>query len=70
MDNIQNFKCPCCDAGLEFYPLNGKLHCSSCGNYFEVVAMQQMTDAENSVLNAVLKGLMDKMMAGLVPAVL
>lgn len=49
MDNIQNFKCPCCDAGLEFSPLNGKLHCSSCGNDFEVVAMQQMTDAENSV---------------------
>ena len=43
METVQSYKCPCCGASLVFQ--NESLHCDSCGNDFELDAMQQMDDA-------------------------
>lgn len=42
METIQRYKCPCCGASLIFQ--NESLHCDSCGNDFELDAMQQIDD--------------------------
>ena len=40
-DQVLNYKCPCCGAPLKYDGNVGKLLCMSCGNTFELDAMQQ-----------------------------
>ena len=39
--SVMNYKCPCCSAALAFHGGSGKLKCDSCGNSFELEAVQQ-----------------------------
>ena len=36
---LQNFKCPCCDGGIEFDSNSQKMKCPFCDNEFEVETM-------------------------------
>lgn len=46
MDNIKNYKCPCCGAALVFSGEQQKLHCNSCGNSYEVGDMEAFSENE------------------------
>ncbi len=50
MDNIQNYKCPCCDAPLVF--LGEKLNCKSCGNEFALEDIRLLSEAQGNTLNS------------------
>lgn len=41
MNNVIEFKCPCCDAGLHFSGADQKLTCEYCGNSFELETVQE-----------------------------
>ena len=47
MSQVLEYKCPCCDAPLVFGQQQ-KLSCDSCGNEFELEAMQVYHQAEDS----------------------
>ncbi len=46
MDVIE-YKCPCCGAALFFASDTQNMRCDSCGNTFDVAAVQQFSEAEN-----------------------
>ena len=41
------YPCPCCGAPLAFSGESGKLECASCGNSYELDAIQAMTSSES-----------------------
>ena len=41
------YTCPCCGAPLSFSGESGKLECASCGNSYELDAIQALTSAES-----------------------
>ena len=41
------YNCPCCGAPLAFSGESGKLECASCGNSYELDAIQALTSAES-----------------------
>lgn len=45
VQNILEYKCPCCGAALTFSGEEQQLSCSSCGNSFEVADVQQYNEA-------------------------
>lgn len=45
MQTIQNYKCPCCGDSLIFQ--GDMLNCESCGNSFQLEAIQQMNEAQD-----------------------
>nr|AHF25205.1 hypothetical protein [uncultured bacterium Contig1578] len=47
-NQVLNYKCPCCGAPLHYSGASGKLKCDSCGNEFELEAMQQVQEVEES----------------------
>lgn len=47
MDFVQ-YKCPCCGAALEFSGTEQKLACKSCGNTYEVSALQELKRSESA----------------------
>ncbi len=47
MEDIKNYKCPCCGAPLFFSEAEGNLKCDSCGNHFSPETMEQLSDAEH-----------------------
>ncbi|MCH5211515.1 MAG: hypothetical protein J1G06_00725 [Oscillospiraceae bacterium] len=46
MDEIQNYKCPCCGGVLVFSGAKQKLHCDSCGNDYEAETIKLVTEVE------------------------
>ena len=47
-DDMQIHKCPSCGMGLHFSAKSGKLVCDSCGNDFEIEAIDSMEADENA----------------------
>lgn len=45
-EEIRNYKCPCCDASLEFSAAKQTLHCDSCGNDYSVETLNQLAEAD------------------------
>jgi len=46
MENIENYKCPCCGAPLVYSGKSESLHCKSCGNDYSAETMEQLLEAE------------------------
>ncbi len=42
-----SYNCPCCGGPLNFSGESGKLECASCGNSFELEALEMMNSAES-----------------------
>ena len=47
-DQVLNYKCPACGAPLKYDGKAGKLLCMSCGNTFELEAMQQAEEVASA----------------------
>ncbi|MDO4941565.1 MAG: hypothetical protein Q4E73_01840 [Lachnospiraceae bacterium] len=47
MDFVQ-YKCPCCGSALTFSPKSQKLSCKSCNNTYDLTALQQYMDDEQT----------------------
>ena len=47
MDQIQNYKCPCCGGPLTFSGATQSLHCDACGNDYSAETMKQMDEVLN-----------------------
>ena len=45
--NVLEYKCPCCGAGLKFSSADQKLSCEYCDNTFELEAVQEYNDSLN-----------------------
>lgn len=45
---LQEFKCPCCDGGIEFDSKSQKMKCPFCGTEFEVETLMSYQDELNS----------------------
>ena len=41
------YTCPCCGAPLAYGGASGKLECASCGNSYELDAIQAMSASES-----------------------
>ena len=48
MEQVKNYKCPCCSAALVFSGSTQKLHCDSCGNDFEPETLAQIDEADSA----------------------
>ena len=46
--NVKEYKCPACSSALAWDAGLGKLHCASCGNDFELDAVELLTEAEEA----------------------
>lgn len=46
--NATQYKCPSCGSTLKFIPSEGKLGCASCGNRFDVEAMDEYSKQSDS----------------------
>lgn len=49
MEEIKNYKCPCCGAPLVFSGEKQKLHCESCGAELETDAVREFAEADERV---------------------
>lgn len=45
MGEVQNFKCPCCDARLTFDGKSGEMSCEYCGAHFTMEQIKALEDA-------------------------
>ena len=45
MAELQEFKCPCCDGGIEFDTKSQKMKCPYCGTEFDLEALEQYDEA-------------------------
>lgn len=45
MAELQQFKCPCCDGGIEFDSKSQKMKCPYCGTEFDLEALEQYDEA-------------------------
>ena len=43
MQNMQEYKCPCCGAPLAYDGESGKVKCAACGNEYDVDAIEAMS---------------------------
>lgn len=49
--SVREYKCPCCGAALRYNLSNTLLSCESCGNSFEINAVQQYEAEMDSAIN-------------------
>ena len=43
---VMEYKCPCCNAGLQFGDKTQQLTCEYCGNAFEIDTVKAFNEAE------------------------
>ena len=48
MDVLQEFKCPCCDGGIEFNTRSQKMQCPYCSNEFDIETLTAYQDELNA----------------------
>ena len=45
MSTLQQYKCPCCDGGIEFNSSVQKMKCPYCGTEFDLEVLEQYDEA-------------------------